>query len=61
MKQQEVKAEKDGGRSLASSVVMRLSGREEEEKGLAPEGRVRLERERGARAAEERIRKLQGK
>ena len=59
MKQQEVKdSEKDGGRSLASSVVMGLSGREEEEKGLAPEGRVRLERERGARAAEERIRKL---
>ena len=42
-------------------MVMGLSGREEEEKGLAREARVRLERERGAKAAEERIRKLQGK
>ena len=62
LKQQEVKnPAKGGGRSLASSVVMGLSRREEEEKGLTPEARVRLERERRARAAEERIRKLQGK
>ncbi|KAK3991215.1 hypothetical protein QBC44DRAFT_357800 [Cladorrhinum sp. PSN332] len=34
--------------------------RKEEAKGLTPEQRMRLERERRARAAEERIRKLQG-
>ncbi|CUS08373.1 unnamed protein product [Tuber aestivum] len=62
LKQQEVKSpERVGARSLASSVVMGLSRREEEEKGLTPEAKVRLERERRARAAEERIRKLQGK
>ncbi|KAF2270284.1 hypothetical protein CC78DRAFT_528762 [Lojkania enalia] len=34
--------------------------REEDTRGLTPEARVRLERERRARAAEERIRRLQG-
>ncbi|XWW94091.1 hypothetical protein V2A60_002033 [Cordyceps javanica] len=35
--------------------------REEEARGLTPEMRLRLDRERRARAAEERLRKLQGK
>ncbi|KAG0128966.1 hypothetical protein HOY82DRAFT_565229 [Tuber indicum] len=62
LKQQEVKSPaRGGGKSLASSVVMGLSRREEEEKGLTPEAKLRLERERRARAAEERMRKLQGK
>jgi hypothetical protein len=34
--------------------------REEESRGLTPEMRMKLERERRARAAEERIRRLQG-
>lgn len=34
--------------------------REEEARGLTPEGRIRLDRERRARAAEERMRRLQG-
>lgn len=34
--------------------------REEEARGLTPEGRMRLDRERRARAAEERMRRLQG-
>ncbi|KAF4449538.1 hypothetical protein F53441_7197 [Fusarium austroafricanum] len=34
--------------------------REEEQRGLTPEMRMRLERERRARAAEERLRKMQG-
>ncbi|RPB05254.1 hypothetical protein L873DRAFT_1825403 [Choiromyces venosus 120613-1] len=63
LKQQEAKnpTKAGGGRSLASSIVMGLSRREEEEKGLTPEAKARLERERRARAAEERIRKMQGK
>lgn len=35
--------------------------REEESRGLSPEMRMKLERERRARAAEERIRRMQGK
>uniref|UniRef100_A0A8H7NK09 VLRF1 domain-containing protein n=1 Tax=Bionectria ochroleuca TaxID=29856 RepID=A0A8H7NK09_BIOOC len=35
--------------------------REEEARGLTPEMRMKLERERRARAAEERLRKMQGK
>ena len=38
-----------------------VSGEEEAVRGLGEEARVRLERERRARAAEERIRKMQGK
>jgi hypothetical protein len=34
--------------------------RQEEARGLTPEMRTRLERERRARAAEERIRRMQG-
>jgi hypothetical protein len=34
--------------------------REEEMRGMTPEMRMRLERERRARAAEERIRRMQG-
>ncbi|KAA8893261.1 hypothetical protein FN846DRAFT_979699 [Sphaerosporella brunnea] len=42
-------------------VVTALNKREEEERGLTPEARLRLERERRARAAEERVRRLQGR
>lgn len=49
-----------GGRNLGASVQMVLGRREEDERGLTQEVRMRLERERRARAAEERIRRLQG-
>lgn len=49
-----------GGRNLGASVQMVLGRREEDERGLTQEGRMRLERERRARAAEERIKRLQG-
>ena len=50
------------GRALALGYVQKTSRekREEESRGLTPEMRVRLEREQRARAAEERIRRLQG-
>lgn len=48
-----------GGRNLGG-LVMGLGKREEEERGLTAEGRARLERERRARAAEERIKRMQG-
>lgn len=47
-----------GGRNLGASVQMVLGRREEEERGLTQEGKMRLERERRARAAEERIKRL---
>ncbi|KAI9163472.1 VMS1-like protein [Paramyrothecium foliicola] len=48
------------GNTLASSLVKTPQERREEEaRGLTPEMRMRLERERRARAAEERMRKLQ--
>lgn len=47
-----------GGRNLGASVQMVLGRREEDERGLTQEGRMRLERERRARAAEERIMRL---
>jgi hypothetical protein len=49
------------GKTIGSSVVKGMSKREEEEKGLSPEARMRLDRERRARAAEERIKKMQGR
>ncbi|ETN40284.1 uncharacterized protein HMPREF1541_04560 [Cyphellophora europaea CBS 101466] len=49
------------GKSLAAAAEKSGSEkREEEMRGLTPEMRMRLERERRARAAEERIRKMQG-
>lgn len=48
------------GRTVGSSVLMGMSKREEEEKGLSPEAKMRLDRERRARAAEERIKRMQG-
>lgn len=50
------------GRALALGAVQHTAQerRDEEARGLTPEMRMRLERERRARAAEERIKKLQG-
>ncbi|CAM1502215.1 Fc.00g041990.m01.CDS01 [Cosmosporella sp. VM-42] len=48
------------GKTLASSLAKTpQERREEESRGLTPEMRMRLERERRARAAEERLRRLQ--
>ncbi|OCK83544.1 hypothetical protein K432DRAFT_401921 [Lepidopterella palustris CBS 459.81] len=55
--------EKKIGKGKALGGVPEKTGaekREEESRGLTPEVRARLERERRARAAEERIRRLQG-
>lgn len=50
-----------GGKSLAALAEKSgMDRREEEARGLTPEMRMKLERERRARAAEERIRRLQG-
>ncbi|EKG18330.1 hypothetical protein MPH_04412 [Macrophomina phaseolina MS6] len=50
------------GKSLGVGLTEKTAGekREEEARGLTPEVRMRLERERRARAAEERIRRMQG-
>ncbi|KIX96802.1 uncharacterized protein Z520_07522 [Fonsecaea multimorphosa CBS 102226] len=50
------------GKTLAVAAVEKTGAekREEEVRGLTPEMRIRLERERRARAAEERIRRMQG-
>ncbi|EXJ87634.1 hypothetical protein A1O3_04595 [Capronia epimyces CBS 606.96] len=49
------------GKSLAAAIEKTgAEKREEEVRGLTPEMRMRLERERRARAAEERIKKMQG-
>jgi hypothetical protein len=50
-----------GGRTLAPVEKTAAEKREEEMRGMTPEMRMRLERERRARAAEERIRRMQGK
>ncbi|KAK2749835.1 hypothetical protein FQN57_005249 [Myotisia sp. PD_48] len=47
------------GRTLASLPKTGAEKREEESRGMTPEMRMRLERERRARAAEERFRKIQ--
>lgn len=55
--------EKRVGKGKTLGALMEKTGaekREEEARGLTPEVRARLERERRARAAEERIRRLQG-
>ncbi|KAH7628652.1 hypothetical protein B0T09DRAFT_288819 [Sordaria sp. MPI-SDFR-AT-0083] len=50
-----------GGSVLAAAMKLTPQERREEEaKGLTPEMKMRLERERRARAAEERIKRLQG-
>lgn len=52
---------KVGGSVLAAAMKLTPQERREEEaKGLTPEMKMRLDRERRARAAEERIRRLQG-
>ena len=50
------------GRALALGLVGKTAQdrREEEARGMTPEMRMRLERERRARAAEERIRRMAG-
>ena len=50
-----------GGKTLASMGKTASDRREEEMRGMTPEMRMRLERERRARAAEERIRRMQGR
>lgn len=63
-KEEEVSSQQQqrkGGRALGT--VLEKTGaerREEESRGMTPEMRMRLERERRARAAEERIRRMQG-
>ncbi|KAK1144576.1 hypothetical protein N8T08_005449 [Aspergillus melleus] len=53
-------AAKKGGRALGAVEKTAQEKREEEMRGMTPEMRMRLERERRARAAEERIRRMQG-
>ncbi|GKZ79350.1 hypothetical protein AnigIFM56816_003235 [Aspergillus niger] len=53
-------SKKPAGRTLGSVEKTASEKREEEMRGMTPEMRMRLERERRARAAEERIRRLQG-
>ena len=49
------------GKTLAAAVEKTgAEKREEEARGLTPEMRMKLERERRARAAEERLRRMQG-
>lgn len=50
---------KKGGRTVGSVEKTAQEKREEETRGMTPEMRMRLERERRARAAEERIRRMQ--
>ncbi|KAF2400859.1 hypothetical protein EJ06DRAFT_556357 [Trichodelitschia bisporula] len=62
-KEEEAKREKRMGKGKTVGAVPEQSGaerREAEMRGLTPEMRARLERERRARAAEERMRRLQG-
>ncbi|KAL2863447.1 putative C2H2 finger and ankyrin domain protein [Aspergillus lucknowensis] len=57
--QASLQASKKGGRALGSVEKTAQEKREEEMRGMTPEMRMRLERERRARAAEERIRRMQ--
>ncbi|KAL3469251.1 hypothetical protein BJX99DRAFT_241718 [Aspergillus californicus] len=57
--QASLQASKRGGRALGSVEKTAQDKREEEMRGMTPEMRMRLERERRARAAEERIRRMQ--
>ncbi|KAL2834600.1 hypothetical protein BJY01DRAFT_239111 [Aspergillus pseudoustus] len=54
-----LQASKRGGRVLGGIEKTAQEKREEEMRGMTPEMRMRLERERRARAAEERIRRMQ--
>lgn len=51
---------KSGGRLLGAVEKTAADKRDEETRGMTPEMRMRLERERRARAAEERFRRMQG-
>lgn len=51
---------KPGGRTLGAVEKTAAEKRDEETRGMTPEMRMRLERERRARAAEERFRRMQG-
>ncbi|KAF7716721.1 Uncharacterized protein PECH_008645 [Penicillium ucsense] len=51
---------KSGGKLLGAMEKTAAEKRDEETRGMTPEMRMRLERERRARAAEERFRKMQG-
>ena len=53
-------SKKPAGRTLGSVEKSASEKREEEMRGMTPEMRMRLERERRARAAEERFRRMQG-
>jgi hypothetical protein len=53
------KGKKTSGRTLATVEKTAAERREEEMRGMSAEMRMRLERERRARAAEERIRRMQ--
>lgn len=57
MVQEEVRAEKKFGKGYS---VTGAEKREQDMRGMAPEIRARVERERRARAAEERMKRLQG-
>lgn len=54
-------AYRPGGRTLASVEKTAEEKRAEETRGMTPEMRMRLERERRARAAEERMKRMQGR
>jgi hypothetical protein len=51
---------KSGGRTLGAVEKTAAEKRDEETRGMTPEMRMKLERERRARAAEERFRRMQG-
>lgn len=52
---------KSGGRTVGAIEKSVAEKREEETRGMTPEMKMRLERERRARAAEERFKKMQAK
>lgn len=56
------KKKNKGGRALGAAVLEKTAAekREEESRGMTPEMRMKLERERRARAAEERMRRMAG-
>jgi hypothetical protein len=54
-------AYRPGGRTLGAVEKTAAEERDEETRGMTPEMKMRLERERRARAAEERFRRMQGK
>lgn len=57
----EQESKRAGGKTLGAVEKTAADKREEEMRGMTPEMRMRLERERRARAAEERIRRMQGR